>query len=251
MSKWKNDKINVLIPMAGQGSRFVQAGYTDTIKPLINVNGKFMVELVIDKLEIDAHFIFVVKEEHCAAYDLENKLLGLNLNCKIVKTQGVQQGTVHSILAAKDVINNNEKLLIVNSDQIWDWDSSSFYNHINNENIDGSMITFVDDTKNPKFSFAKLNEEGFVTEVAEKNPISNLGTAGIYYYKSGHEFVKYAEQMIHKNIRVNNEFYVAPVYNEYIQDDKKIKTFNCNKLIELGTPEALECYLNATHMSET
>jgi dTDP-glucose pyrophosphorylase len=247
---WKNDKINVLIPMAGQGSRFVQAGYT-TIKPLIDVNGKFMVELVIDSLNIDANFIFVICGEHCEEYDLENILPRLRPNCTIIKTWGKQQGTTHSVLAAKNVINNNNPLLISNADQIWNWDSEKFYTQISTEDISGSIVTFIDNTKNPKYSFAKVDENGFVIEVAEKNPISNLGTAGIYYYKFGCEFVKYAEQMIAKNIRVNNEFYVVPVYNEFIQDNKKIKAFNCNKLIELGTPEALESYLNATRTQET
>lgn len=241
--------------MAGEGSRFAQAGYS-TIKPLIPVNGKPMVELVINELKIDtvkyfATFIFVIRSEHCIKYDLENTLCKLRSDSIIIKTVGPQQGTAHSILSAKNVINNDIPLLIANSDQIWDWNSESFYNHILDESVDGSIVTFIDETKNPKFSFAKINDQGYVVEVAEKKPISNLGTAGIYYYKTGASFIKYAEQMISKNIRVNNEFYVAPIYNELIQDGKRITTFNCNRLIELGTPEALENYLSATRYPET
>ncbi|NBW58633.1 hypothetical protein EBR43_12830, partial [bacterium] len=109
------------------------------------------------------------------------------------------------------------------------------------DNIDAGILTF--NSTHPKWSYAKVNDDGFVCEVAEKNPISNIATVGVYYWKRGSDYVKYAEQMINKNIRVNNEFYVCPVFNEAIQDGKKIKVFNIEKMWGLGTPEDLDYYL--------
>ena len=103
------------------------------------------------------------------------------------------------------------------------------------QNLDGGIVTF--EAKNPKWQFAKIDDYGYVTQVAEKNPISNIATVGVYYWKTGSDYVKYAEEMIQKNIRVNNEFYVCPVFNQAIEDNKKIKTFNIEKMYGLGTPE--------------
>jgi dTDP-glucose pyrophosphorylase len=107
---------------------------------------------------------------------------------------------------------------------------------------DGGIVTF--ESSHPKWSFAKVDCDGFVTEVAEKNPISNKATVGFYYWKKGSDFVRYAKQMIDKNIRVNGEFYVCPVFNEAIQDGKKIRSSDANKMWGLGTPEDLEVFLN-------
>lgn len=241
--KWCSEKINVVIPMAGEGQRFKDEGFT-TPKPIIDVEGLPMVGLVAHKLDINANFIFVVRGEHCEQYNLETILKLMHPTCTIVKTWGKQGGAACSILKAEQFINNNEHLLIVNSDQIWDWNARLFYSQMVKQELDGGIVVFQDEERNPKWSFAKTDKEGYVTEVAEKTPISDLGTAGIYYFKSGSDFVKYAKQMIEKKITVNNEYYTAPVYNELIQDGKKIKTFMIDKMIGLGIPSDLMNYLN-------
>jgi dTDP-glucose pyrophosphorylase len=109
------------------------------------------------------------------------------------------------------------------------------------QKVDGGILTF--ESAHPKWSFAKLDEYGYVTEVAEKKPISNNATVGIYYWKKGSDYVKYVEQMISKNIRTNNEFYVCPVFNEAINDGKKIKSFTIEKMWGLGTPEDLKHFI--------
>jgi len=132
-------------------------------------------------------------------------------------------------------------LLIANSDQFVEWDSNDFmYTMLSNE-LDGGILSFRDE--NPKWSFAKLDHLGFVTEVAEKRPISDIATVGIYYFNRGHDYVEFAEQMIDKNIRVNNEFYVCPVYNEMIKSGKKIKTKDCQAMWGLGIPDDLRFFL--------
>ena len=109
-------------------------------------------------------------------------------------------------------------------------------------NADGGIVTFK--ATHPKWSFAKVNDDGLVTEVAEKNPISDNATVGYYYWKHGSDFVKYAEDMIEKDIRVNNEFYVCPVFNQAIEDNKQVRVYDVKGMWGLGTPEDLEYYIN-------
>jgi len=238
--KWQNKKMNILIPMAGAGSRFEQAGYTFP-KPLIDVDGKPMIQVVVDNLNIDANYIFVVQKAHREKYNLDTLLNLITPGCKIIETEGLTEGAACTALLAKEYINNDEPLFFANSDQFVDWDSNEFMYKMQESNCDGGIVTFK--SIHPKWSFAKINENGFVTEVAEKNPISDNATVGYYYWKHGSDFVKYAEQMIEKNIRVNNEFYVCPVFNQAIEDSKQVRIFEAKKMWGLGTPEDLKYYL--------
>ena len=238
--KWQGKNINVLIPMAGQGSRFQQAGYS-LPKPLISVNGVSMIEKVVQNLNIDANFIFVVRRDH-EQYSVIETLREIIPDCKIVYTDSVTEGAACTTLLAKELINNDDHLIIANSDQYLEWDSDRFYYQMIDQNVDGGIVTFK--ATHPKWSFAKVDSNGFVSEVAEKNPISDIATAGIYFWSKGSDYIRYAEQMIHKNIRVNNEFYVCPVFNEAISEHKKIVTYNIEKMWGLGTPEDLKLYID-------
>jgi HAD superfamily hydrolase (TIGR01509 family) len=238
--KWKDSKLNVLIPMAGAGSRFEQAGYTFP-KPLIEVKNQPMIQLVVNNLNIDANYIYVVQKAHREKYNLDTLLNIITPKCKIVETEGVTEGAACTALLAKEYINSEDPLFFANSDQFVEWDSNEFLYKMNETDSDGGIVTFK--ALHPKWSFAKLNEDDLVTEVAEKNPISDNATVGYYFWKHGSDFVKYAEQMIEKNIRVNNEFYVCPVFNEAIKDDKKIRSFGVKGMWGLGTPEDLNYYV--------
>jgi len=238
--KWKDDKLNVLIPMAGAGSRFEQAGYTFP-KPLIEVKGKPMIQVVVENLNLEANYIYVVQKAHKLKYNLDTLLNLITPGCKIVETDGLTEGAACTALLAKEFIDNDAPLFFANSDQFVEWDSNEFMYKMNETNADGGIVSFT--ATHPKWSFAKVDDDGLVTEVAEKNPISNIATVGYYYWKNGSDFVKYAEQMIEKNIRVNNEFYVCPVFNQAIEDCKQIRTFNTAGMWGLGTPEDLNYYL--------
>ena len=239
--KWQGGKMKVLIPMAGAGSRFEKAGYTFP-KPLIDVNGKPMIQVVVENLNIDAQHIFIVQKSHYEKYNLQATLNLISPGCEIIQIEGVTEGAACTTLLAKNLINNDEPLLIANSDQYVDWDSSEFMYSMVADSIDAGILTFK--STHPKWSYAKLDADGFVSQVAEKKPISNIATVGIYYWKKGADYVKYTEQMINKNIRTNNEFYVCPVFNQAIEDDKKIKIFEIQKMTGLGTPEDLQIFLN-------
>lgn len=234
-------KINILIPMAGLGSRFATAGYIKP-KPLIDVNGKTMVQTVVDNIGIRGQYIFIVQKEHYTKYNLDILLPAIVPGCQVVQLDGVTEGAACSVLTAKHLIDNQTPLLIANSDQFLEWSPHQFLQCCSN-NIDACISTFTSDS--PKFSFAKLDDKGYTVEVAEKTPISNIATTGIYWWKQGSDFVKYAEQMIAKNIRTNGEFYVCPVFNEAIKDNKKVITCHCDAFWCLGTPEDLEYYLSA------
>jgi HAD superfamily hydrolase (TIGR01509 family) len=238
--KWQGGKMNVLIPMAGAGTRFQQAGYTFP-KPLIDVEGKPMIQVVVDNLNIDATFIYVVQKSHREKYNLDTLLNLITPNCKIVEVDGLTEGAACTTLLAKELIDSDAPLLMANSDQFIEWDSNEFMYKMIEQKVDGGILSFH--STHPKWSFAKVDDYGYVTEVQEKNPISDIATVGVYYWAKGSDYVKYAEQMINKNIRVNNEFYVCPVFNEAIGDGKKIKTFNIEKMWGLGTPEDLKYYL--------
>jgi HAD superfamily hydrolase (TIGR01509 family) len=241
MPKWTNKKMNVLIPMAGAGSRFEKAGYSFP-KPLIDVDGKPMIQVVVENLNIDANYIFIVQKSHREKYNLDGLLNLIVPGCSIIEVNTITEGAACTALLAKDLINNNSPLFFANSDQYVEWDSNEFMYKMNETNVDGGIVSFK--SIHPKWSFAKLNNNGYVEEVAEKNPISDIATVGYYYWKSGKDFVKYAEEMIQNNIRVNNEFYVCPVFNQAIKDGKKIITVNANKMWGLGTPEDLKYYLD-------
>ena len=238
--KWQGGNLNVLIPMAGAGSRFQQAGYTFP-KPLIDVEGKPMIQVVVDNLNMDARFIYVVQKEHRQKYNLDTLLYLITPNCVIVEIDSITEGAACTTLLAKEFIDNDSPLVMANSDQFLEWDSNEFMYKMIEQKVDGGIVTFK--STHPKWSFAKIDEYGYVTEVAEKNPISDIATVGVYYWDKGSDYVKYAEQMIDKDIRVNNEFYVCPVFNEAISDGKKIKTFDIDKMWGLGTPEDLSYYL--------
>jgi HAD superfamily hydrolase (TIGR01509 family) len=237
---WRDEKLNVLIPMAGAGSRFEQAGYTFP-KPLIEIRNKPMIQVVVDNLNIKANYIYIVQKKHREKYNLDTLLNLLTPNCRIVEVDNLTEGAACTALLAKEFIDNDAPLFFANSDQFVEWDSNEFMYKMNETNADGGIVTF--EATHPKWSFAKIDDKGLVTEVAEKNPISNIATVGYYYWKHGSDFVKYAEQMIDKNIRVNNEFYVCPVFNEAVGDNKQIRTFNVDGMWGLGTPEDLKYYL--------
>lgn len=238
---WRDSKLNVLIPMAGAGSRFATMGYTFP-KPLIEVRGKPMIQVVVENLNIEATFNFIVQKEHYEKYNLKYLLNLIAPGCNIIQVDGMTEGAACTTLLAKEFINNDQPLLIANSDQFIEWNSNEIMYAFNNDEIDAGMLTFR--ATHPKWSYAKIGKNGFVEEVAEKKVISDSATVGVYFWKHGSDYVKYAEQMIAKDVRVNNEFYVCPVFNEAIADKKKIRVKQIPKMWGIGTPEDLNYFLD-------
>lgn len=229
--------------MAGKGSRFAQMGYTFP-KPLIDVNGKPMIQVVVENIGLKGHYIFLVLKEHHEKFALKYllPLIVAPNPCTIITVDQVTEGAACTALLAKDYINSSEPLLMANSDQWVAWSPNHFIDYMNNSQADGGILTFV--ATHEKWSFVRLEDESNkILEVAEKKPISNIATTGIYFFSHGSDFVLAAEQMIKKNLRVNNEFYVAPSYNELILDNKKILSYPVAEMKGLGTPEDLTKFL--------
>ncbi len=226
--------------MAGRGSRFTEAGYV-LPKPLINIKGHPMIEFVIRNIRpiCEHRFIFICQHEHIEKYNLDKKLRGYSENCEVIPINYITQGAACTVLLAEEYINSDEPLMIANSDQYVDADINCYLRKM--EGFDGLIMTMP--SNHPKWSYIKYNEK-LVTLVREKEVISDQATVGIYNYKSGADFVKYAHRMIDKGVRVNGEFYVAPVYNEMIDDGLKITFEDVGlNMYGLGTPEDLDIFL--------
>lgn len=233
--------LNIVVPMAGRGSRFTQAGF-QMPKPLIDIYGRPMIEYVTKNItpECEHRFIYICQQEHVERYALAIRLKAIAPGCEIVTIDHITEGAACTVLLAEKYIDNEDALMIANSDQYVDTDINEYLTIM--KEYDGLIMTMPAD--DPKWSFINYDENGFVTMVREKEVISNEATVGIYNYKHGSDFVKYAHQMIEKNIRVNNEFYVAPVYNEMIEAGKKIVYGNVGaKMHGLGVPEDLENFM--------
>ena len=234
-------KYNLLIPIAGRGKRFVDAGYK-VPKQFIRIGKKQLIDISIDCFDINAcNLIFVVRDDQISNFNVD-KILKLKYgeDITIVVTDGMTDGSVSSCLLAEEHINNNIPLFIhtldiefapvVRPEQICQSDS------------DGLLLTFKSNSSN--YSYALLNEENSVIRTAEKKVISDQACVGIYYFKTGKLFCESAKEMIERNIRTNNEFYISPLYNILIEKNLTVKTKSVEKMHIFGTPKEFEFYKN-------
>ena len=237
--------INIVIPMAGAGKRFKDAGFIKP-KPFIDVAGIPMIVRVLDNLNIkNARFILIAQSSHL---EQERELVNYienNYPAIFIEVKGLTEGTACTILRSCKLINNEIPLLIANSDQIVDIDIQDFVDDCKNRNLDGSMLTFIEKSKDPKWSYASIGKNQLVTEVREKVAISEFATVGIYLYRKGSEFVNSSIEMILTQDRVNNEFYTCPAYNYLIKEGAKVGLYNINvtSMHGIGTPHDLSNYL--------
>lgn len=255
-------RVNIVVPMAGYGSRFAKVGYKDP-KPFIPVLGKPMIQWVIENMlpcketygpktlpyYIKPVFHFVAQAQHLEKYSLGDICNSLGVEFTVTTVSAVTEGSACSILLTEQYINNDDPMVSVNSDQWLEWNATEYYRSLMNPTYDGCISTFYQpDPTDTKWSYASLDTtSNHVDRVIEKEVISTWATTGIYGWKRGADYVRYAKQMIAKGIRVNGEFYTAPVYNEAISDGKIIRTIPCRKLWGLGVPDDLEVFLKSQH----
>jgi dTDP-glucose pyrophosphorylase len=239
--------LNIVVPMAGAGSRFAKVGYKDP-KPLIPVHGVPMIKLVIENLRpaTPHRFIFICQKPHLEPFGLEAKLKAWGgTNTVITTVPGLTEGAACTVLTVKDIIDNDDALMIANCDQYIGSSIDDYLADMQRRNLDGLIMTLKSD--HPKWSYAAIDGNGHATNVVEKKVISEHATVGIYNYRRGRDFVTAAEAMIAQNLRVNNEFYVAPVYNQLIAMGQKIGIYDIGTEMDgmygIGTPEDLEAFL--------
>jgi len=245
--------INIVIPMAGRGQRFVDAGY-EIPKPFIPINNKPMIEHVIENVifhgdDNECKFHIIAQQEHIDNFGFNERLDKIfyetDWEYTLTGLTEMTEGAACTVLKVRDYINNDDDLVIANSDQLMDWDPLHFLKAIEKTGADGGLTTFY--SSHPKWSYAKLDNDGWVAQIKEKEVISEYATIGLYHYSKGRYFVEAADNMIHRDLRVNGEFYVAPAY-DYLINTKGHKILNYpiypQGMTALGTPEDMEAYQN-------
>ena len=227
-------KTNLLLPIAGNGQRFIDAGYSAP-KPLIEINGKTILDRSLESVKIDnCNLIFIIREDHCKEHNLNLVLRSKYKDCKIVIIPGLTDGALSTCLLAKEHIDNDEPLIIFTPDCYFEpqIDPEKI-----DEELDGMVCVFESDS--PAHSYVLLDKE-YVSDIAEKEVISNLAIGGLYYWKKGSNFVKYGSEMIERNERVKGEFYIAPVFNKFIEKGRHVGIDRNTRHDIMGTPEDLE-----------
>ena len=238
--------LNIVVPMAGLGSRFANAGYS-VPKPLIDVRGRAMIELVIDNLTPSQphRFIFLCQSAHLRDFPLRAMLESRAPGCVIVPVEGLTQGAACTVLLAREHIDNGDALMIANCDQFIDADINAYLAYMEEGRLDGLIMTMTAD--DPKWSFVRLDGDGSIIEVVEKKVVSNEATVGIYNFRRGADFVSAAQAMIDAGEMVNNEYYVAPAYNGMIARGAKLGFYNIGSeragMYGLGIPVDLDYFL--------
>jgi len=238
--------INIVVPMAGHGSRFANAGYTDP-KPLIPIGGRPMIEVVIDNLRPSQphRFIFVCQQAHLEQYGLGERLQAIAPGCAIVPVTQVTEGAACTVLLTRALIDNATPLMIANCDQYIDIRIDDYLATMTARQLDGLIMTMSAD--HPKWSYVRFGADGAIVEVVEKQVVSDEATVGIYNYARGSDFVAAADAMIAANERVNGEFYVAPAYNAMIAQGSRLGYYNIGSdragMYGLGVPEDLDYFL--------
>lgn len=229
--------MNIVIPMAGLGSRFSDAGY-ETPKPFIEIEGKSMILQAVETLGFEGQYIFIIRKDEV----IKNRMLEIFPESKIIEVDYLTDGPASSVMLAKEHINNDDELIVANCDQIMWWDADTVISQIRVMDYDGVVVTYHETT--PKNSYARINRKGFVTKMAEKQVISNVSLNGIHYWKKGKYFVDSTESMVEKNIRFNNEFYVSLTYNQMIESGQKVGIYHIPNEFHnaVGTPNDLYKY---------
>ena len=230
--------MTIVMPIAGRGSRFKEAGHAEP-KPLIKILGKPMIEWALECIDYRPEdLVFICLDEHIDDHQIDERLRDMiSDRINIVITDGVTEGAACTVLLARDLIDTDESCIVYNSDQYF---KSPLTEAIQSSPDDVIGIIPVFKATSSKWSYVRLGPDGYVAEVAEKVPISTHATVGFYYFAHGRDFVWAADQMIAKDIRRNNEFYVCPVYNELIQRGDKIQILESDFMWGLGTPEDVD-----------
>ncbi|HUU46423.1 MAG TPA: glycosyltransferase family 2 protein [Acidobacteriota bacterium] len=235
--------LNILVPLAGEGRSFREHRSVFP-KPLVEIGGKPMIQVVVENLAalMPARFIFVINRDDAERFALAEVLRLVAENCEVIVAPGPTRGAACTAMLAIRHIDNDDPLVIANGDQFLNCDLSEFLADAYLRELDGSMITFR--SVHPKWSFARLDDDGFVVETSEKRPISNNATAGVYYFRCGRGFVRVCQSMIRKDARVMDQFFICPAYNEMILEGARIRTYAVpdDVMFPLTTPEEVKIF---------
>lgn len=239
--------MKLIIPMAGAGSRFAEQGYTKP-KPLIDVSGSPMFVKATDNIVISLcrridleSIIFVIDAEMDRKYELYAAIRYYYPKAKIVALYERTQGAACTVKAASAYLYPTDPVIVANCDQLIEVDSTQPYTFKDmTDQYDSGMAVFHCPERDPKWSYTQTTDSGMVTRVAEKDPISDLATVGIYYWKTAQMMLNSIDAMMINDDRVNNEFYLCPAFNYTIAAGHSCGTFMVDQMHGLGTPDDLK-----------
>lgn len=232
--------MNIIIPMAGLGSRFFSEQYKMP-KPLIDIRGKPMIQRAIETLDLDGNYFCLLRQTEYVDR-IVDVIKSIVPSVKIKIISHLTEGPACSAMLFQENLNDNDELVIANCDQIMSWNSEMFLHNV--RMYDGAVVTYHSSTE--KNSFAKLNTKGYVTEIREKEVISNVSLNGIHYWKKSSMFFSSAKEMIESNDRAENgEFYIGPTYNYMIKNNYKVGIYHIpnEQHHPVGVPYDLDKYL--------
>jgi UDP-N-acetylglucosamine diphosphorylase / glucose-1-phosphate thymidylyltransferase / UDP-N-acetylgalactosamine diphosphorylase / glucosamine-1-phosphate N-acetyltransferase / galactosamine-1-phosphate N-acetyltransferase len=228
--------MNILIPMAGLGSRFPKEKFKKP-KPLIEINSVPMIIRAVESLDLDGDHFFVIRKSEFSI-EIKSIIMSIKKNTNVIEIDYQTEGPADTALLFSDQINSDKELIIANCDQIMEWNSKNFLHNV--RQYDGAVVTYFATTA--KNSYARLNKFGEVVEIKEKEVISTTSLNGIHYWKKGSEFVKSVKEMMQANDRSKNgEFYIGPSYNYMIKNGLRIGVFHIPSEMHhaVGDPEDL------------
>lgn len=226
--------MKLILPMAGNGQRFFDEGYL-SIKPLIDIKGAPMFKRVVENIGLTEDIICVVRQDHVDEHRIDYFIKREYPQATIHILKNETEGAACTVMeAVKDLYD--QPFLVANCDQMMKWDKTG-YNEKSKQFPGGMIHTFIPNHQIPKHSYVKLNSDGKLLEVKEKEIISNIATVGVYRFGSVHKFLIAVEDMMDANDRTNNEFYLAPVYN-YLKEP--VGTWLVDEMIGMGTPDELK-----------
>jgi NDP-sugar pyrophosphorylase family protein len=220
--------LKIIIPLAGSSELFINSGYHYP-KPLIEINGKTMIEWVLanpSNIKRQHQFIFIIKEDDVIKFHLDNTLKLICPGCEIIKLKKSTSGGLCSVLMAIDKIKSEDSMLILNGDQVLDIDFNKVDEHWKFEDVEAGIVTF--NSVHPRWSYARI-ENKEVVQTAEKNPISNQSIAGYYYFKSATKFFNAAFETIKNEVMFDESYYISPVINQFILYNYKSRNFTITK----------------------
>lgn len=231
--------VNVLMPMAGDGTRMGK--FNELPKPIIQINGHPMFMYALSAFPLGVKTTMVVRSEHQQKYNISEIILDSISDAKIIFQNGKLPGAAMSAMLAKDHLNVDMPLAICDCDVFVRFN----YNDIINHFIDGKDVIIVTSTQDsPAYSYVKRNETGKVIGVHEKQVVSNEAVSGITFWKSGKDFFKYIEMSIASGDRVNDEFYISPSINFAILDGKIVDTVKSSEFFHIGDEKSLDKFLD-------
>lgn len=242
--KGKTMSLKLIMPMAGNGQRFFDAGYNRP-KPLIDIKGKPMFKRVIDNLGMDVDPVCIVRQDHVTDYEIDKRIIEHQPNAKIIITPGLTEGAACTVRLATSLFNS-EPMMVANCDQLMVWDDLGFNGLCASEKFKGGIIpTFIPKHEEPIHSYVRVDENNEVIELAEKKLISNIATVGVYYFGSESEWCAAHAKQMDNDDRTNGEFYLAPTYN-YIS--YPVGIYPVDHMIGMGTPEELDALVESEWM---